>query len=197
MDRSQFYAAVEKVLRELPGVYETTANPVLIIISGLPGTGKSYLARRLIDRLPAVIVESDHVRKVLFPQPDYSGPESMWVHRIAHAVTERLLKAGYRVIYDATNLIEWHREKIYRIAEKVGARLVVVQVVAPEEVIRRRLAQRARTREPGDVSDATWEVYEHLKRRVDPLRRPHLVVDTSGDMDSNIRKILRAARSSK
>jgi predicted kinase len=193
MEPSQFARAVETVLQQLPGAYETTATPVLILVTGLPGTGKSFLTHKIVERLPAVIVESDQVRKILFPHPTYAGEESVWVHRVAHAAIERLLKASYRVIYDATNLVEWHREKVYWMAHRTGAKLVIVQTVAPEEVIRTRLENRLRQREADDLSDANWAIYLQLRKRVDAITRPHLVVDTQGDMDKAIRKIVRAA----
>ncbi len=193
MEPSQLADAVETVLQRLPGAYETTATPVLVLVTGLPGTGKSFLTHKIVERLPAVIVESDHVRKILFPAPTYSGEESAWVHRVAHAAIERILKASYRVIYDATNLVEWHRRKIYWMAHRTGAKLVIVQTVAPEEVVRARLENRLRHRQAADLSDANWSVYLQLRKRVDAIPRPHLVVDTQGDIDKAIRKIVRAA----
>ncbi len=58
--------AVAKVEERLANTEETTAWPVLIMLCGLPATGKSYLARRLVERVPFVIVETDFVRKALF-----------------------------------------------------------------------------------------------------------------------------------
>lgn len=193
MEPHQFARAVETVLQRLPGAYETTATPVLILVTGLPGTGKSFLARKIVERLPAVIVESDHIRKILFQKPTYSGEESSLVHRVAHTAMERLLKAGYRVIYDATNLVEWHRKPIYWMAHRTGAKLLIVQTVAPEELVRARLDNRLRHRQVDDLSDANWSIYLRLTKRVDAITRPHLVVDTQGDLDRAIRKIVRAA----
>ncbi len=193
MEHSRF-ADATRIIRRLPGTEYTTAAPALVLISGLPGTGKSFLARKIAERLPSVIVESDSVRQALFPVPTYSGPESMWVHRVAHAVIERLLATGHRVIYDATNLIEWHRQKIYRLAEQQGARLVIVQAVAPDEIVRRRLQQRLESPGPGDISRADWQVFERLKKQIDPIGRPHFVVDTSRDVTPAVAKIVRAMR---
>ncbi len=187
--------AAARILRLLPGTEHTTAVPVLVVISGLPGTGKSFLAQKITERLPCVIVESDMIRKALFAEPTYSGPESVWVHRVAHWIIARLLATGHRVIYDATNLVEWQRQKVYQIAEQNGAKLVIVQTVAPEEIVRERLDRRRQFPHPGDLSEASWDVYERLKRRTDPIRRPHLVVDTRGDLQHSIAKIVRAMRS--
>ncbi|MBI4786107.1 MAG: ATP-binding protein [Chloroflexi bacterium] len=194
MEGRSFADDLRTIFAALPKTDATTANPVLIVICGLPGVGKSFLAHALVERLPAVIVESDFVRKTLFPKPTYSGLESTWVHRIAHVVMERLLKSGRRVIYDATNLYEWHRAKSYQLADRANAKLIVVQIVAPEALIRERLTKRFESRDPGDLSDATWQVYEHLRRTAEPIRHPHLVVDTSRDLNPAIIKILRATK---
>ncbi len=194
MLEQDFSAAVERILDTLPNTHQTMASPSLILISGLPGTGKSFLARKIAERLPCVIVESDFVRKTLFEKPTYVSDESAFVHRVAHAVIERLLSTGCHVICDATNLVEWHREKLYSIANKTHAKLVIVRTVAPESVIRARLEKRFSQRDPRDLSDAGWGVHQTLKPEFEPVRRPHLVVDTSGDIDAAVNKILRALR---
>ncbi|MBI5304877.1 MAG: AAA family ATPase [Chloroflexi bacterium] len=185
--------AIAQIYRALP-ITETTALPVLFVFSGLPGTGKSFLARSLAERLPSVIVQSDFVRKTLVGIPTYSAAESAFIHQVSHAVIARLLARGCRVISDATNLAEWHREKLYRVAADTHAQLVVVRTVAPDAVIRARLSQRIGERDPRDFSDADWNVYEMLQRELEPVRAPHLVVDTSGDLDAALAKILRAIR---
>lgn len=170
---------------------ETTAYPVLVMLSGLPGTGKSYLARKLCEQEPFVVIESDFVRKTLFNPPTYSARESALVHKVCHTLIDRLLKRGLRVIFDATNLVEFQREYVYRLADRNGAKLVIVQTVAPEEVVRERLDKRTKARDVHDISDADWSVYARMKRRQQPIGRPHLVVDTSKDVDEAVRKIMR------
>jgi predicted kinase len=186
---------VAKIEEELVNTDETTAKPVLIMLSGLPGTGKSYLARRLVEILPFVIIESDWVRKTLFPESQYTGEESYWVHRTCHALMTKLLRKGVRVIYDATNLHERHRELVYRLADSEGARLLIVKTVTPEEVASERLRSRHEESEDHhDISDAGWRVYKRMARRAEPIGRNYVVVDTSEDLEPAITKILRLMR---
>lgn len=187
---------VAKVEEHLENTDETTADPILVMLTGLPGTGKSHLARSLAQVLPFVIVESDRVRKTLFPDAEYSGEESHWVHRTCHAVMEQLLKKGVRVIYDATNLHERHREQVYRLADEAGVKLIVVKVIVPESVASARLQGRQeRGAEDEGPSDADWRVYRRMARDVDPIRRNYVVVDTSKDMRPAVTKLLRVIRS--
>lgn len=185
--------AVAKVEERLANTEETTAWPVLIMLCGLPATGKSYLACRLVERVPFVIVETDFVRKTLFPMPTYSAQESGLVHRVCHALMEKLLRRGARVIFDATNLAELHREKVYRLARSAAANLVIVQTVAPEAVVRERLEKRKVARDSDDISDATWAIYKRMASDQQPIGYPHLIIDTSGDLEEAVNKILRMA----
>ncbi len=189
-DLSQAVAKVEALL--LPADRETTAYPVLIMMSGLPGSGKSHLGQRLAEQLPAIVIESDRVRKALFPQPSYSAQESACVHGTCQEIIRRLLRKGMRVIFDATNLVESQREVLYNLADRSGARLIIVRTMAPEGIVRERLEERRRKDEGG--SDADWRIYRRMSRREQRIRRAHLCVDTSGDMDDAVWKVLKAVR---
>lgn len=186
--------AVSQVESRLRVPEETTSRPALILISGLPGTGKSYLSRLIALALPVVVVESDFVRKTLFPRPTYTADESAFVYGVCHALIGSLLSRGTRVVFDATNLVESNRQILYRLAEQLGARLIIVRTIAPEQVVRARLERRRISREPGDLSDADELIYERMKPIEEPIRRNHFVVDTSKDVAAKVAKIVREAR---
>jgi len=175
-----------ETLGQLP---EPVAEPFLIVVSGLPGTGKSYFCRQLVQKLPGVILESDYLRRVLFPAPDYSAAESARLFRACHLLIERLLKKGMPIIFDATNLSEHYRERLYSIAERLGTRLVLVRVEAPPQLVYHRLKGREASSEGN--SDADWAVYQRMRPRVQKIRRRHYAVDTSRDITPVIAKILR------
>jgi predicted kinase len=193
-DRLDRYVA--EVEERLANTDQTTVNPVLVMLTGLPGAGKSHVARQLADVLPFAIIESDHVRKTLFPQCEYSGEESQWVHRTCRALMEKLLRRGVRVIYDATNLHERHREQVYRLADSEGVKLIIVKVVTPEVIAAERLSGRQQGSLDGqDFSDADETVYRRMARNEDPIGRNYVVVDTSQDLRPAVTKLLRLMRS--
>src|ERR1041384_6644914 len=98
------------------------ARPVLILLVGAPATGKSRLARRLAGALHAQVIESDRVRKQLFAEPRYTGGEHAAVYGWCHTVLKSSLLVGRSVIFDATNLEERVRRRVYDIVEDCKAR---------------------------------------------------------------------------
>ncbi len=183
---------VQRLAGSLATLPEPVARPVVVAVSGLPGTGKSYFSARLVERLPVVILESDSLRRALFPNPDYGWRESARLFRACYLLIESLLVKGIPVILDATNLAERYREELYRIADRVGAKLILVRVTAPPGLVRARL--EARARDPFSTSEADWQVYQAMKPTVERIRRKHFVVDTSRDITPVIEKIVSEAK---
>lgn len=149
----------------------------LAVLVGLPATGKTRLAEELRSRTGAVVLESDALRRLLFPRRTYSAEESRWLFAAIHRATEQLLADGVSVILDATNLVRAERSPLYDSAERAGASLVIVHVTAPGRVARQRLTRRESA--GTSRSEADIRVYERMRLRADEIRRPHHVVDAS------------------
>ena len=191
MEGVQLVSDVQRLTEGLGELPELAAEPVFIAVSGLPGTGKSYFCSRLAERLPFIILESDALRKALFPSPIYSPQESSRLFGAVRLLVERLLKKGNSLILDATNLSERHREYLYSIADRLGVKLVLVRVEAPSWVVQERL--KARRENLGGKSDADWAIYQRMKPSVQKIRRHHYAVDTSRDITPVLDKIVREA----
>jgi predicted kinase len=150
----------------------------LIVMVGAPGSGKSYLAQIVASSIGAKLIQTDAVRKELFPRPRYTPAEASAVYAACHQRIREALGQGKRVVFDGTNLRERRRLTLYQIAERAGAALTIVAAYAPESVIRARLEQRLRARTPGDVSDADWRIYLQLRHDAEPIPRLHIVANT-------------------
>ena len=192
MEQNRLNQDLAKLKESLGSLPEAVVNPGFVVVSGLPGTGKTFFCHKLAEKQPFCILESDALRKALFPSPDYSAGESSHLFAACHSLIEWLLQNGVPVIFDATNLSERYREHLYRISDRAGARLVLVRVEAPPAVAYQRLQARKNGAAPEDKSDADWDIYRQMKPRVEKIRRNHFAVDTSQDIIPVINKIIRA-----
>lgn len=128
---------VRRLKEALPGLPEPVVRPFLIILSGLPGTGKSYFGCKLSERLPCAVITSDALRKILFPIPAYDIHENQRLFAALNSLIEDLLRKNVPVLLDATNLVEHHRERLYQIADRLNVKLVIVRVEAPDEIVKK------------------------------------------------------------
>jgi hypothetical protein len=164
---------------ERPGV-------ALILLSGLPGTGKTTFARALGERVELAHVESDAIRRGLAAEPTYSARESGMVFARVAAEARQALAEGRHALIDATNLTNRDRRRFVRLASETDARLIAVRLTAPEEVVRERLGG------PRDGhSQADMAVFEMMRSRPQPFPFPAIVVDTRWDLEPAIAFVLR------
>ena len=190
MEQAQLASDVERLAETLGQLPEPVVEPAFVVVSGLPGTGKSYFCQKLAEKLPFAILESDALRKSLFGSLSYSQKESLRLFQVIHLLIERLLKRGIPIILDATNLSERHREHLYSIADHLEVKLILVRVEAPPQLVRERLNARLKNSE--NKSDADWRIYQKMRPSVQKISRNHYAVDTSRDITPVLDKIVRA-----
>jgi aminoglycoside phosphotransferase family enzyme/predicted kinase len=141
---------------------EPGRRPCLVLVGGLPGTGKSTLARGLAERAGFSVVRSDVVRKELAVGGDAGEAiyTPAWTERTyAECLrrAERLLFEGKRVILDATFRAEQTRRAALEAARRWGVPGLMLLCRADPAAVRERLAGRR-----GDASDADWDVYRQI-----------------------------------
>ena len=134
---------VDRLRASLPDIQEPVTKPVIVVVSGLPGSGKSYFARRLVAQASLLPLESDALRKALFRAPTYDADESARLFRACYSLIEDLLRRGVSILLDATNLIEDHRQRLYHIADTLEVKLILVHLKASPEVVYERLERRS------------------------------------------------------
>lgn len=144
-------------------------RPALVVLSGLPGTGKSTLARWLRDEAGFVVVRTDAIRG---GDADYSARGKAAVYARALTEVERALERGMRVVVDAGLWTEAARSPFL---ESGRARMVQTHLVVCEAdpaTVRSRLSARR-----DDLSDADWAVYEWARTQWEEARGAQ-VIDT-------------------
>ena len=89
-------------------------------------------------------------------------------------------------------IIRKNRKKLYNIGDRLGINIVIVKLEAPEETVLQRLTQRMLN--PSGNSSADLSVYQKMKQTVQPITRPHFVVDTSKDICKPLKNIIGKIR---
>ena len=153
--------------------YARAGSPALIVICGLPASGKSTVAQALAERSGCAVFNSDVIRKRLAGKNPTDRAASGWSEDIYNAdftaatykalaqAAAQELRAGNGVILDATYKDVTERMGLRDLAAEVAAPIVFVECTVTDEQARQRLASRALA--PDAVSDATWEVYVQHK----------------------------------
>jgi len=158
---------------------------VLIVVSGLPGTGKSTLAGgiALARRIPLLSVdpmESALVRAGLAP----SFETGLAAYLVVEAAADAVLATGIDVVVDAVSSVEPAREMWRRLAEAHGTPLrVITCAIADEEVARRRLAARERGLA---LLEPTWDDVRRRAGEWTPWPGPFLALDSLEPADANL-----------
>jgi uncharacterized protein len=150
----------------------------LVLVGGLPGTGKSTLAAGLADRFGWTILRSDEARKDLAgvahtERADAPFHEGLYRPEVTGATyrellerARRLLERGEPVILDASWTDRRYRTAAEAVAGETGSELVEVECTAPAAVAAERLQKRASV--GADVSDATPAVATAMAATADP-----------------------------
>ena len=171
--------------------------PLLILMHGVSGTGKTTVSTEVVKALGAVRVRSDVERKRIHAETSdrvvgQGNTESLYTPTMTQTIYDRLwglaselLKAGYPVVVDATFLRLTQRQPFIRLAHEQQFPFVILDVWAPEEVLVQRIEWRAKQRT--DASDATVGVMEGQKAVEEPLteaERPYVIRMDSTDSES-------------
>ncbi len=119
-------------------------RPVLILLYGFPGAGKTYLARQLCDDVQAAHVQSDRIRYELFETPRYDQQENQIVDHLMQYMTEEFLNAGISVVYDINAMRVSQRRELREIARKNKVETVLIWFQIDAESAFLRVSKRDR-----------------------------------------------------
>jgi predicted kinase len=163
----------------------------LIVFSGLPGAGKSSIARELAREIDAVYLRIDSIEEALRDSGAIGQPMSDAGYRVAYTLAEDNLRLGRTVVADCVNPIAVTRDAWREIAERVGVGVQEIEVRCSDQAEHRRRVEARKPDIPGLILP-TWE--EVLAREYHPWNRDRIEVDTArltpAQILASIRRIL-------
>ncbi|MDQ0365962.1 AAA family ATPase [Catenuloplanes indicus] len=148
-----------------------STGPVLIVFAGLPGVGKSTLARRVGAALPAPVLPVDPIERAY----GSTGPQA---YRAVAGLAELQLDLGLSVIVDAVNPVAESRELWLDLADRAKVPLRVIEVWCADEAEHRRRIEARRTADPA-YADVDWVRVLERRAEYQPYVGRRVVVDTT------------------
>jgi predicted kinase len=156
---------------------------MIILVFGLPGTGKTFFAEHLAEKIGAVHLNTDFVREKLQFKGHYDEKTKQQVYNELFKQAQMEFKKGSDVIVDGTFHVSRRREQLEKLAKEENKKVYYIEMKAEEKAARKRLKKSRKH------SEADPDVYETIKNEFEPLANKSLELwSDREDIDKMIEK---------
>jgi predicted kinase len=171
-------------------------HPLLILIVGVAGSGKTTLARGVARRVSAVYLDNNYIADAFFPDTRNGRAYTKLrprFYRALYTIAEENLKLGNSVLLDVPHVkemqnAEWRRFIRHTVA-RTNAELKILRCLCSEEVLRSRLESRGEPRDRWKLKNWNRFLTQEPIRVEIPF--PHIEIDTEHDLSRNIATAVR------
>jgi len=169
---------------------------MIVLMAGLPGTGKSALASALSEHLSGSVLSKDAIRHALFAPRDveYATEQDDFVMGIMLQAAERILQEHperYVFLDGRTFSRRYQVERVIAAAEDWGQPWKIVECICSEETARARLESQASTGEHPAVN-RSFSLYREIKQRLELITQPKIVINTEDPFEQCAERALAA-----
>lgn len=147
----------------------------IVLVGGLPGSGKSFFASRLAEAAGAIYLSSDKLRKTMAASGKYTRADKLAVYRALALRTEETREKNTWVVVDATFSHRDMRNIFLDLAARLFVPCVFIWLYADEALIKQRLGK------PRPDSEADYAVYETLRDQCEAIETPHTTLESTSD----------------
>jgi predicted kinase len=166
-------------------------DDMLIVMSGLPGVGKSAIADAIGRAMPATVISVDPIEAAMLQSGiGADQPTGLAAYVVADSLTRHIVGLDQSVVIDAVNAVAPARDQWRAIATEHDVAMRVIEVVCSDtETHRRRLAGRTRAHLP-DFPEPTWTDVQRTRDEFEPWTDDRLVLDSMSNLSENVMRAL-------
>ena len=166
------------------------SRPKLIVMSGLPGSGKSILSERIAKHLKIPIFSVDPIESSVIKAGIAKSFETGYAaYLVAETLTAEQVKLGNAVIIDAVNAEDGAKQVWIDCARRLDIPLVIIECILKDTELHRKRIE-SRVRGLYGLDEVTWERVQERRKAYTPWKRDALSIEMSGNADENLKSAL-------
>jgi len=176
--------------------HHVEGHRMIVLLAGLPGTGKSTLAQAIANHLDAAILDKDRIRHAIFAPPDveYSTAQDDFIlHVMLEAAARLLRKRTHRIIFldGRTFSRRYQIDQAIHAAKKLNQSWRILECVCSDDTARSRIEAQIATGEH-PAGNRTYHLYLDVKAHFEPITLSKTVIDTDQPLEDCVKQALQA-----